>query len=70
MDDEQHHRVPHLERVGDEEVAPAGRRDDEAQHAELDDAPRVEAVGERARVDREQQERQPVRHHGEPAERL
>ena len=38
-------------------------------HARLDEAPRVEAVVERADRHREQQERQPVRDHREAAER-
>ena len=38
-------------------------------HADLDDAARIEPVGERAGRDREQQERQPVRHHREARQR-
>jgi hypothetical protein len=66
---QQHHRVPHLQGVGDEEVAPAEGRDDEQSHAALDEPSRIEAVGERAGGDREQQERQPVRHHRKAGER-
>ena len=35
-------------RVGDEEIAPAQRSDDEQRHAALDDAARIETVGQRA----------------------
>ena len=69
VDREQHHRVPDLQRVGEEQHAPAERAQHEQQHAELDDAARIVAVGERARPDREQQERQPVRDHRVAAER-
>ena len=47
MDDQDHHRLPHLQRVGDEEIAPAQRGEDEERHAALDDAARIEAVGQR-----------------------
>ena len=50
MDDQQHHGVPHLERVGDEEESPPERGEDEQQHAALDDPARIEPVGERARA--------------------
>jgi hypothetical protein len=46
-------------------IAPAERGGDEQEHTALDDAPWVEAVGERAGGNREQQERQPMRQHGE-----
>ena len=62
---QQRHRVPHLQRVGEEEVGPAQRRGDEQQHADLDQAPRIEAVGQRAGPHREEQERHPVRDHRE-----
>ena len=67
VDHQQHHGVPHLQRAGDEEVAPAERRGDEQAHAALDEAARIEAIGERAAGNREQQKRQPMRHHGEAA---
>jgi hypothetical protein len=67
--DEDRLGLPHLQRVGDEEEAPGERGQHEEQHAELNDAARIEAIGERARVDREQQERQPVRQDGEAAQR-
>jgi len=69
MDHQQQHRVPHLDRVGDEEEAPAGGGRDEQQHAALDDAPWIDAVCEPADRDREQEERQPVRQHGKAAQR-
>jgi hypothetical protein len=57
---QQHHRLPHLQSVGDEEITPAERHQDEQQHAALDDAARIETVGERAGGDREQEKWQPV----------
>ena len=65
MDHQQHHGMPHLQGVGDEEIAPPQRGCDEQAHAALDEAARIETVGQRAGSDREQQERQPVGHHGE-----
>ncbi len=44
-------------------ISPPDGRDHEQQHAALDDAARVEAVGQAADGDGEQQKRQPVRHH-------
>jgi len=64
VDHQDNHRLPHLQGAGDKEIAPAQRSDDEQRHADLDQAARVEAVRERAGGDREQQERQPVRHDG------
>ena len=69
MDDEQQHRVPHLKRVGDEEDAPSRRCHDEEQHPALDDAARIEPVGQRAYGDRKQQERKPVRQHRKAGQR-
>ena len=62
---QQQHGVPGLERIGQEKPAPAERGRDEHAHADLDQAARVEAVGQRARQHREKQERQPVRDHRE-----
>ena len=62
-------RVPDFERVGHEQHAPGERAEHEQHHADLDQAARVVAVGEHARIDREEQERQPVRDHRIAAER-
>ena len=69
VQDQQHRRVPNLEGIGQEQDAPAGRHDHEQDHAELDDPARIEPVGERAGIDREQQERHPVGEHREAGER-
>jgi hypothetical protein len=63
-----HHGLPHLEGAGDKEIAPAQGCDDEQCHAGLDDPARIEAVRECTGGDRKQQERQPVRYDGEPAQ--
>ncbi len=60
MDSEQQSRVPGLQGSGQKQHPPRDRHTHEQQHAELDDAAGIEAVGERAAVDREQQKRQPV----------
>jgi hypothetical protein len=60
VDREQQRGVPGLQAVGQEQPAPAERANHVEQHAVLDDAARVEAVGEHADRDREQQERHPV----------
>jgi hypothetical protein len=52
-----------------EEHAPRDRYRHEKTHADLDHPARVPALGSRPRIDRKEQERQPVRHHGEAAER-
>jgi len=67
--DQQRGGVPDLQRPGDEQHAPGDRHAHEQRHAELDHAAWIEAVGERARVHRKQQKRQPVRDDGEAAER-
>jgi hypothetical protein len=69
VDDEKQHGVPHLKRVGDEENAPSRRRHDEEQHPALDNAARVEPVGERAYGDGKKQEWKPVRQHREAGQR-
>ncbi len=69
VNDQQHHGVPHLQSIGDEEIAPAQGGDDEQRHAALDDAAGVEPIGERAGRDRKGEERQPVRNHGETRQR-
>ena len=69
VNDEQCHRLPHPQRVGDEKVSPTGGRHDEEQRARLNDASRVEAIVQRSDGDREDQIGQPVRDHREPAER-
>jgi len=60
-----HHGLPHLQCIGNEEIAPAQRSEDEESHPDLDDPARVEPIRERAGGHREQQERQPMRHDGE-----
>ena len=69
VEHQQHHRVPDAQAVGQEQISPRQRHAREQHAADLDEAPRVEAIVERADGHREEQERQPVRHHREPAER-
>ena len=69
VDDQKQHRVPHLQRVGDEEDAPSRRRHDEQQHPALDDAARVEPVRQPADGDGKQQKGKPVRQHREAGQR-
>ncbi|MFN8062308.1 MAG: hypothetical protein U0Q12_24365 [Vicinamibacterales bacterium] len=66
---EEHGRVPQLNRVRDEEPRPRQRHAHEDQHPQLDQTTRTEAVAERSGRHREHEERQPVRDHGEAAER-
>ncbi|MET4603496.1 hypothetical protein ABIB90_002974 [Bradyrhizobium sp. JR4.1] len=68
-DHQQQHGVPHLDRIGDEEETPSARGNNEQQHAALNDAARIDPVGEPANRDREQQERQPVRQHRKARQR-
>ena len=69
VDHEQHHRVPHLQGAGDEEISPAERGEDEQPHAALDEAARIEPVGQRADRHREHQEREPMRQHRKAGQR-
>ena len=48
MDDQQHHGLPYLSRIGHEHDAPADRHADEQQHAGLDEAANIEAIGQAA----------------------
>ena len=66
---QQDHGLPHLQRIGDKQVAPAQRNHGEHGHAQLDQAARIHALGQGAHRHREEQERQPVRHHGKTAQR-
>ncbi len=50
MDHQQYHRLPHGGGVGQEHDAPADRNTHEQQHAELDEAAYVEAIGQPAGV--------------------
>ncbi len=68
MNDQQYPRVPHLQRIGQKQHAPAQRHAHEEHHPDLDDAAGVEPLREGARVDREKQKRQPVRYDGEATE--
>ena len=61
-------RLPDFERIGQEQHAPGQRAQHVQHHPDMDDAARIEAVGERAGMQREQQERQPVRDHRVAAE--
>ena len=69
VDQQDDHRVPHLERAGEEEHAPRQRRQHEQRLRDLDQLAAVVAVGERAGVQREQQERHPVADDGEAGQR-
>jgi len=53
--------VPGFQRVGEEQDAPGERARHEQQHADLDQAAGIVAVGERSHEDAEEQHRQPVR---------
>ena len=68
VEQEDHHRVPHPERPGEEEQPPRQRRHHEQDLARLDQLPAVIAVGERARVHGEEQERHPVADDGKARE--
>ena len=61
---EERDRMPHLQRVGHEQHAPEERAAGEEEHAELDHAPRIVAIGERAREHAEEQIGQPMRQDG------
>ena len=65
MNDQQHHRMPHLQGSGDKKITPAQRCDDEQEHSALNDATRIEAIGKRADGHGKHQKRQPMRHHRE-----
>jgi hypothetical protein len=69
VDHEQRRGMPDLQLPGHEQHAPGDRHAREQRHAELDHAPRIEAVGHRAGRHRQEQERQPVRDHREAAQR-
>ena len=61
--------MPHLERAGEEEHPPCDRREHEKPLRDLDQFAAVVAIGERAGVQRKQQERHPVTDHGKPGQR-
>ena len=65
VDDQQHDRMPLFQAVVEEQDPPPEGGEDEHPHADLNDAPGIEPVAERARVDGEQQERHPVGDHRE-----
>ena len=69
VDEQDDHGVPHLQRPEQKEHAPRQRRRHEERLRNLNQLPAVVAVGERAGVQREQQERQPVADDGESGER-
>jgi hypothetical protein len=69
MDEQDHHRVPDGKGAGEEQETPRDRRHHEEPLGDLDQPAAIVAIGERARVDGEQQEGQPVADHGEAAER-
>ena len=59
----QYHRMPDLERIGEEEPPPAKRDRHEQEHRHLDDPARIAPVGKRPHRYRKEQEGQPVRDH-------
>ena len=69
MKQEQHRCVPHLQGIGEDEQRPGDRAEHEQRHADLHETARIESVGECTSKRREQKKRQPMREHGEAAER-
>src|ERR1043166_8445093 len=69
VDEEDDDGVPDAKRVGEEEDAPRDRREHEQALAHLDEPPAVVAIGQRPRVDREEEEGHPVADDGKATER-
>ena len=69
MQHQQYGGMPGLQQAGVDEQAPCHGHGHEQQHAGLDDATRVDAVGQRADMHREQQVGHPVRDDRESAQR-
>jgi hypothetical protein len=69
VDDQQYHRVPFLQAVGGEQNSPAERDQHEQAHPDLNDTPRIVAVGKRAGPYRADQEGYPVGDNRESGER-
>ncbi len=67
MSYQEHHVVPHLQSVSNEEIAPTQRHGNEQPHAALDDAAWVKAIREGADGDREGEKRQPIDTIAKPA---
>ena len=69
VQDQQHAGLPHLQRAGQEQHAPAHRDEHEQDLGDLDEPAAVVALGQPAEPHRQQQERQPVADHLEADER-
>ena len=69
VDEQNDDGVPHLERAREEEHPPGDRCHHEQALRNLDEPAAVVPIGERARVQREQQKRHPVADDREPGER-
>ena len=68
MNDEQQHCTLERQRIGEEQHAPTHGDAHEQQHANLDEPPYIEAIGQHAGVAAEQKIRHPMRNHGKPAQ--
>ena len=61
--------MPQLQRIREDQHSPDDRHHYEEQHAALNQAPRIDPLGERTDGNREKQERQPMRDDCKAAER-
>src|SRR2546428_9797631 len=69
MNEQDHHGVPDPQRPREKQHGPGQRREREQPLRDLDELATIEAIGQSARVDREEQERHPVADDGEPRDR-
>src|SRR3989441_2150395 len=69
MNEQDHRRVPDPQRPREKQHGPGQRREREQPLRDLDELAAIEAIGQGARVDREEQEGHPVADDGEPRER-
>src|SRR5713101_2465436 len=69
MNEQDHRRVPDPQRPREKQHGPGQRREREQPLRDLDELATIEAIGQGARVDREEQEGHPVADDGEPRER-
>src|SRR5712691_1436502 len=69
MNEQDDRRVPDPQRPREKQHGPGQRREREQPLRDLDELATIEAIGQSARVDREEQERHPVADDGEPRER-
>src|SRR6266508_2647784 len=69
MNEQDNRRVPDPQRPREKQHGPGQRREREQPLRDLDELAAIEAIGQGARVDREEQEGHPVADDGEPRER-